>query len=74
MDNLFNFVLFTIDSQNCKTKVMTQGVIQKSNQGVPPFVIQEDKKGKPADAAWGSAKTEVLRGDPHAKNNIVTSI
>ncbi len=54
---------------------MTQGVIQKSNWGVPPCVIQEDKKkGKQADAAWGTGKAAFLRGDPCVSNVIVVSV
>ena len=66
MDNLFNSVLFTVAAANCKTKVNTQGVLQKSGQGAPPCVMQEEVKGKAAEAIHGTVKAAVLKGDPRA--------
>ena len=54
MDNLFNSVLFKVATANCKTKVKTQGMLQKSGQGAPPCVMQEEVKGKAAKEMCGT--------------------
>ncbi len=63
MDNLFNSVNFTIEAATCKTKVLTQGILQKSNCGAPPCVYQEELKGKAAERARGTANAAVLMGE-----------
>ena len=63
MYNLFNSVLFTVAAENCKTKLMTQGVLQKSGRGAPPCIMQEEVKGKAAKAIRGTVKAAVLKGN-----------
>ncbi len=48
----------------CKTHVLTQGVLQKHNQGAQPCILQDDKNGKEANEAFGTVKAAVLKGDP----------
>jgi len=73
MDNLFNSVKFSIAAANCKTKVLTQGVFRKNSRGAPPIVFQEEVTGKKAEAARGTVKAAVLKGDPRAQGLIVAS-
>ena len=73
MDNLFHSVLFSRMSYSIPQKVKVNGVIRKSNRGVPPCVLQEEKSGKAAEAARGTVKAAVLRGDSQSDNLIVAS-
>ena len=74
MDNLLNSVLFTLATANCKAKVKTQGMLQKSGQGAPPCVMQEEVKGKAAEAIHGTVKAAVLKVNPRAEGVVVASI
>ena len=83
MDNLYNSVNFACASFNLeveengelvKKRVKTQGVTRGSGRGVPACVKQEEPKGKAAqDAARGTTKLAVLRGDPSSQNLLVSS-
>ena len=64
MDNLFNSILFTVAAANCKTKVKTQGMMQKSGQGAPFWIIQEEVKGKASKALFSTVKAAVFKVDP----------
>ena len=74
MDNLFNSVNFARAAYSLPQRVKVQGVIRKSQRGVPPIVMQEKAKGKKAeDAARGTTKVAVLRGNDESSNLIVGS-
>mmetsp|Transcript_14413 Transcript_14413/g.30257 ORF Transcript_14413/g.30257 Transcript_14413/m.30257 type:complete len:556 (-) Transcript_14413:739-2406(-) len=60
MYNFFNSVNFTIEAANCKSKVLTQGVLQKSGRGVPRCVMQEEVTGKAVEKAGGTVKAATL--------------
>ena len=74
MDNLFHSVLFSIAARSiCENKVKTQGVIQKSQRGVTPLVLQEPLPKKAEEKVWGTIKAAVLRGDSRSHDLIVAS-
>ena len=63
MDNLFNSVKLARAAYSLPKPVLVHGVLRKSGRGCPPCVIQEEKLGKHADAARGTVKAAVLKGD-----------
>ncbi len=63
MDNLFNSLNFTVEAETFKTKVLSQGILQKSNHGALPCIYQEELKGKATKRARGTVKAAVLMGD-----------
>ena len=73
MDNLFHSVLFSRMAHSIPQKVKVNGVIRKIQCGVPPCVFQEEKSGKAVEAARGTVKAAVLRGDSRSDNLIVAS-
>ena len=73
MDNLFNSVRLARESFALPQKVLTDGVIRKSGRGVPPCVIQEELKGKHAEAARGTLKAAVLKGDSKSCDLVIVS-
>ena len=73
MDNLFNSVNLARAAFSLPTKVKTHGVLRKTGRGVNEVVIQEEQKGKRADAVRGTVKAAVLRGDSKSSNLIVAS-
>jgi hypothetical protein len=72
MDNLFNSVKLAQAAYSLSNPVLIHGVLQKSGQGFPPCVGQEEKTGKAADAARGTVKAAVLKGD-RLSNLVVAS-
>ncbi len=54
-------------------KVLTQGVWRKNGCGAPPCIFQEEVTVKKAEAACGTIKTAVLKGDSCAQDLIVAS-
>ena len=84
MDNLYNSVNFARaaynlevvdkDGNSIKKRVKTQGVVRASGRGVPPSVRQEVPKGKAAqEAAKGTTKLAVLKGDTKSSNLLIGS-
>ena len=73
MDNLFNSVNLARAAYSLPTRVLIHGVIRKSERGVPPCVIQEELKGKKADAARGTLKVAVLKGDSKSSDLVIAS-
>jgi len=73
MDNLFNSVNLARQVYTLPSRVKTDGVIHKSGWGVPVMVLQEELKGKRADAVRGTLKVAVLKGDSKSCNLIVVS-
>ena len=67
MDNLFNSVKLAQAAFRLPKPVLIHGVLRKSGRGCPPCVFQEEKTGKAAEAARGTVKAAVLKGDsrPH---------
>ena len=60
MDNLFNSVNLVCEAFALPAKVKTDGVIQRSQRGVPLMVMQEELKGKRANDLQGTLKVVVL--------------
>ena len=73
MDNLFNSVNLARQAFALVQKVKTDGVLRKSQRGVPPCVIQEELKGKCGDAVRGTLKVAVLKGDSKSCDLVVVS-
>ena len=73
MDNTFNSVNLARAGYALPTKVLCQGVIRKSGRGVPPCVVQDEVKGKRADAVRGTTKVAVLRGDSKSLDLVIGS-
>ena len=85
MDNLYNSVNFARAAYSLEVpqgegedpvrkRVKTQGVIRASGRGVPKLVKQEIPKKKSAlDAARGTTKVAVLKGDPMSDDLLVGS-
>ena len=73
MDNLFVSVNLARQAYSLPTRVSIHGVIRKSGRGVPACVIQEELTGKRAEAAKGTVKAAVLKGDSKSCDLIVTS-
>jgi hypothetical protein len=71
MDNLFNSVKLARGAYSLPKPVLVQGVLRKSGRGCPPSVLQEDKTGKQAEAARGTVKAAVLKGDSMSSDLIV---
>ena len=74
LDNLFNSANLARASFSLP-KVKTHGVLRlrKTGRGVNEVFIQKELKGKRADAARGTVKAVVLRGDSKSSNLIVAS-
>jgi len=73
MDNLFNSVKLARAAYSLPKPVLVHGVLRKSGRGCPPCVIQEEKLGKHADAARGTVKAAVLKGDSMSSDLVVAS-
>jgi hypothetical protein len=73
MDNLFHSVKLARAAYSLPKPVLVHGVIRKSGRGVPTCVFQEDKTGKAAEAARGTVKAAVLRGDSLSSDLVVAS-
>ena len=74
MDNLFNSVKLAQAAYSLPNPVLVHGVLRKSGRGCPANVVQEDlKTGRAADAARGTVKAAVLKGDSRSSNLIVAS-
>ncbi len=73
MDNLFNSVKLARAAYSLLKPVLVHGVLRKSGRGCLPCVIQEEKLGKHADAARGTVKAEVLKGDSMSSDSVVAS-
>ncbi len=73
MDNLFNSINLAWAAYSLPQKVKIHGVIWKSGRGVPPIVFQEDLKGKHVEAAQGTVKAAVLKGDSLLQDLIIAS-
>jgi hypothetical protein len=71
MDNLFNLVKHGRAAFTLSKPVLVHGVLRKSGRGCPPCVIQEEKIGKHAKAAWGTVKAVVLKGDSMLSNLVI---
>jgi hypothetical protein len=73
MDNLFNSVNLARAAYSLSTRVLIHGVIRKSGQGVPPSTIQEELKEKRVEAARGTLKVTVMKGDSKSSNLVIAS-
>jgi hypothetical protein len=73
MDNLFNSVKLARAAYCLEKKVLIHGVLRKSGRGAPPMVFQEEKTGKAAEAARGTVKAAVLKGDSLSSDLVVAS-
>ena len=68
MDNLFNSVKLAQAAFLLPNPVLIRRVLHKSCQGCPPNVVQEDKMGRAANAARGTIKAALLKGDNRSSN------
>ena len=73
MDNLFNSVKLAQAAFCLNKPVLIHGVLRKSGRGCPPCVFQEEKTGKAAEAARGTVKAAVLKGDSRSSDLVVAS-
>jgi len=73
MDNLFHSVKLALAAHALDQKVKVHGVLRKSGRGCPPCVIQEEKTGKAAEAARGTVKAAVLKGESQSSDLVVAS-
>ena len=73
LDNLFNSVNLARTAYCLPQRVLTHGVIRKG-RGVPECVFQPDVTGKKLEAARGTTKVDVLRGDSKSCDLIVASL
>ncbi len=73
MDNLFNSVKLARAAYSLPKPVFVHGILRKSGRGCPPFVIQEEKIGKHAEAAKGTVKAAVPKGDSMSSDLVVAS-
>jgi len=73
MDNLFNSVKLAQAACSLPNPVLIHGVLCKSGRGCPSNVVQEDKPGRAADAARGTVKAAVLKGNSQSSNLVVAS-
>ncbi len=73
MDNHFNSVKLACAAYLLPKPVLVHGILRKSSRGCPPCVIQEEKLGKHADAARGTVKAAVLKGDSMSSDLVVAS-
>ena len=71
MDNLFNYVKLAQAADSLPNLVLIHRVLHKSGQGCPPNVVQEDKTGRAANAARGTIKAALLKGDSRSSNLVV---
>jgi hypothetical protein len=71
MDNLFNSVKLACAAYSLPKPVLVHGVLRKCGRGCPPCVFQEEKLGKHADAARGTVKAAVLKGDSMSSDLVV---
>jgi hypothetical protein len=71
MDNLFNSVKISCAVFYLKKPVPVHGVLRKSGQGCPPCVLQEEKARRAADAARGTVKAAVLKGDGQSSDLVI---
>ncbi len=73
MGNLFNSVKLAQLAYCLPNPVLDNGVLRKSGRCCPPCVMQEEKTGRAADAARGTVKAAVLKGDSRLSNLVVAS-
>jgi hypothetical protein len=73
MDNFFNYVKLSRAAYSLSKPVLVHGVLRKSGRGCPPCVLQEEKIGKHANAARGTVKAAVLKGDSMSSDLVVAS-
>ena len=73
MDNLFNSGKLARAAYSLPKPVLVHRVLRKSGRGCPPSVLQEDKTGKAAEAARGTVKAAVLKGDSMSSDLVVAS-
>ena len=71
MDNLFNSVQLSRAVYSLPKPVLVHSVLRKSGRGCPPCVVQEEKVGKQAEAARGTVKVAVLKGDSMSSDLVV---
>jgi hypothetical protein len=69
MDNLFNSVKLFCTAFCLKKPVLVHRVLRKSGQGCPPYVLQE--AGRAANAARGTVKAVVLKGDGQSSDLVI---
>ena len=70
----YNLEMYDKDGNSVRKCVKTQGVVRASGRGVPPCVRQEMLEGKAAlEAAKGTTKLALLKGDPKSCNLLVGS-
>eukprot|EP00957_Ditylum_brightwellii_P128554 9806242-Ditylum_brightwellii.AAC.1 len=75
MDNLCNLISFCQTAFNHRKKVLCQGVTCKGMCGIPPSVIQEEKKRcNDQICACGRVKAAVPEGDPNCPQLVAWSI
>ncbi len=73
MDNLFNSIKLARAAYSLEKPVLVHGVLRKTGRGAPPMVYQEDKTGRAAEAARGTVKGAVLKGDSLLSDLVVAS-
>ena len=74
LDNLFNSVDFARHDFALPTRVLTDGVLRKSQHGVLPIIIHEEVKSKKgADQQRGTLKVAVLKGDSKSYDRVIVS-
>ena len=73
MDNLFSSVKLAQAAYSLPNPVLIHGVLRQSGRGSTPNVVQEDKMGRAADAAWGTVKAAVLKGDSRSSDLVIAS-
>jgi len=73
MNNLFNSVKLAQAAYSHTKPVLVHGVLRKSGRGASPCVLQDEKTGKAAEAARGTVKAAVLKGDSCSSDLVVTS-
>jgi hypothetical protein len=71
INNLFNSVKLSRTTFCLKKAVIIHGVLRKSGQGCPPCVFQEEKAGRAADAARGTVKAAVFKGDSQLSDLVI---
>jgi hypothetical protein len=73
MDNLLNSFKLSCAAFCFKKPVLVHRVLRKSSQGCPPCVFQEEKARRATDAARGTVKMAVLKGDGQSSHLVAAS-
>ncbi len=73
MDNLFNSVKLSRAAYSIEKPVLVHGVLRKTGRGALPMVFLEEKTSKAAEAARGTVKAAVLKGDSLSSDLVVAS-